>query len=221
MGSLSSKITVSLSTQDFLRLAREHLASAPPALVAGAFQSPSDFDLNPDAVGEAMGRIEGRPAAVLVPVIARSEPVVLFTERPDHLTVHSGQISFPGGKVESGDTSLKATAIREAHEEIGLTDEHVDLLGYLDGYQTATGFLIAPVVALISPAFVPKPNPNEVAGVFEAPLSFFMNPANHRIESKYYRQKARKFYVMSYKNKYIWGATAGILRNLYKRLYDS
>lgn len=206
---------------DFAELARVQLAQKPPVLISGAFQAPSDFDLNPDAINDARAAIAGRPAAVLVPVIARAEPTLLFTRRPEHLAEHSGQISFPGGKVDKNDASLKATALREAQEEVGLSKDHVEVLGYLDGYQTATGYLIAPVVALIQPSFVPEPNAEEVAEVFEAPLSFFMNPDNHRVESKQYRQKTRKFYVMPFENRYIWGATAGILRNLYTRLYGS
>lgn len=209
------------AAQDFAKLARVQLSLEPPTLRSGAFQAPSDFDLNPDALEIARGKVAGRPAAVLVPVIARSEPTLLFTQRPDHLADHSGQISFPGGKVDTGDLSLKATALREAHEEVGLNINDAEVLGFLDGYQTATGYLIAPVVALIPPSFQPTPNAQEVAEVFEAPLSFFMNPDNHRIESKLYRQKMRKFYAMPFENRYIWGATAGILRNLYTRLYDS
>ncbi len=209
------------TAQAFAKLARIQLAPHPPTLVTGAFQSPSDFDLNPDALGEARGRVAGRPAAVLVPVIARDQPTLLFTQRPVHLAEHSGQISFPGGKVDARDASLEATALREAHEEIGLIKENVEILGFLDGYQTATGFLIAPVVALISSSFTPRPNTEEVAEVFEAPLSFFMNPENHQVESKEYKKKTRKFYAMPFENRYIWGATAGILRNLYTRLNRS
>ncbi len=209
------------SSEAFTQLAKLQLASTPPSLVAGVFRPPSDFDLNPEALSEAQGRVAGCPAAVLVAIIAHPEPTVLFTQRPEHLNDHSGQISFPGGKVDVSDESLKATALREAREEIGLMEDRVQVLGYLDGYQTATGYLIAPVVALVSPSFVPKPNPGEVAEVFEAPLSFFMDPINHQIQSKYYKQKRRKFYVMPFEDRYIWGATAGILRNLYTRLYDS
>jgi len=221
MAKLSPKSDGLGQAQTFAQLAKVRLASQPPSLIAGAFRTPSDFDLNPDAVTEARGHVAGQPAAVLVPIIAHPEPTVLFTQRPKHLTVHSGQISFPGGKVEAGDRCLKDTALREASEEIGLQDHAVEVLGYLDGYQTATGYLIAPVVALVSPSFQSKPNPDEVAAVFEAPLSFFIDPDNHKIESKDYKQKTRRFYVMQFEDKYIWGATAGILRNLYRRLYDS
>lgn len=205
----------------FTELARVHLPQTPPNLTDQAFQPPSDFDLNPSSFDEVRRQVATRPAAVLVPIIARSQPTVLLTQRPDHLTVHSGQISFPGGKVEAEDNSLKAAALREADEEIGLEKEVVDVVGYLDGYHTATGYLIAPVVAVISNTFVPKPDPTEVAEVFEVPLAFFLDPANHRVEAKTYKQKLRKFYAMPYGERYIWGATAGILRNLYQRVYGS
>ena len=207
--------------QSFATRAKVHLAPRPPTLVTGAFLPPSDFDLNPDALSLARAQVAGRPAAVLVPVITRDELTVLFTQRPAHLTEHSGQISFPGGKVDRHDANLEATALREAKEEIGLSSDNVEVLGFLDSYQTATGFLIAPVVGLVASSFIPRPNPDEVADVFEAPLSFFMNPENHRIESKEYRQKTRRFYAIPFENHYIWGATAGILRNLYTRLYGS
>jgi len=204
--------------QAFATLARSRLVQHPPEMVTGSFQSPSDFDLNPDAAAPARGQIAGRPAAVLVPIIAHDAPTLLFTQRPTHLVEHSGQISFPGGKVDTQDASLEATALREAEEEVGLSPDNVEVLGFLDGYQTATGFLIAPVVGLVAPPFTPRPNADEVAEVFEAPLSFFMDPKNHRIESREYKQKTRKFYAMPFENRYIWGATAGILKNLYTRL---
>lgn len=208
-----------LTAASFAGLARQRLAQTPPNTDV-AFRAPSDFDLNPSARKEAQGQIAARPAAVLVPVIKRPQPTVLFTLRPDHLTVHRGQISFPGGKVESGDDSPVATALREAREEIGLAPSDVNIVGYLDRYHTATGFLISPVVALVPQTFSPAPDPTEVDEVFEVPLAFLMNPDNHRVESKMYKQKIRKFYVMPYRNRYIWGATAGILRNLYMRLTD-
>ena len=221
MADLSDTDPSRASAQAFAELAKVHLAPTAPVLTPGLFNAPSDFDLNPDAIAEAQGQIDGRPAAVLVPVIAHPTPTLLFTQRPQHLTVHSGQISFPGGKHDANDASLEATALREASEEIGLERRDVEVLGFLDGYQTATGYLIAPVVALVRPTFVATPNPEEVSEVFEVPLSFLMNPGNHQIRTKEYRRKTRQFYVMPYQDRYIWGATAGILRNLYIRLFGS
>ena len=159
-----------------------------------------------------------RRAAVLMPVVARDEATLLLTERAAGLAVHAGQISFPGGRLESGETPL-AAALREAQEEIGLEPELVSPLGALDPYLTGTGFRITPIVALVDPAFHLVPNPIEVAGVFEAPLAFLMNPANHQIHSRELRGHTRRFYAMPWEGHYIWGATAGMIRILYERVY--
>ncbi|MGC1575358.1 MAG: CoA pyrophosphatase [Beijerinckiaceae bacterium] len=159
-----------------------------------------------------------RPAAVLIPVVARPEATLLLTERAAGLAVHAGQIAFPGGRLELGETAL-AAAMREAQEEIGLAPELVSPLGALDPYLTGTGFRVTPIVALVDPAFHLVPNPIEVAGVFEAPLGFLMDPANHQIHSRELRGHMRRFYAMPWEGHYIWGATAGMIRILYERVY--
>ena len=178
--------------------------------------SSSDHDLNPDT--EWLHR-EFRAAAVLIPIVARSPLTVLLTERTPNLSAHAGQIAFPGGKIESFDASPLDAALREAREEIGLAAEFVEPLGFLDGYQTGTGFLISPVVGLVSPGFEIVPDPAEVASVFEVPLAFLMDLSNHRIDSRNFRGSERRFYAMPYADRYIWGVTAGIIRMLHKRLF--
>ncbi|MBV9752870.1 MAG: CoA pyrophosphatase [Hyphomicrobiales bacterium] len=159
-----------------------------------------------------------RRAAVLMPVVARAEATLLLTERAAGLAVHAGQIAFPGGRLEPGETAL-AAALREAQEEIGLSPELVSPLGALDPYLTGTGFRITPIVALVDPSFHLVPNSHEVADVFEAPLAFLMDPTNHEIHSRELRGRLRRFYAMPWEGRYIWGATAGMIRILYERVY--
>ncbi len=176
-----------------------------------------DDDLNPGLSLEAT-----RAAAVLVPVVEREQGArVVLTKRTESLPSHAGQIAFPGGKVDETDAGPLEAALRETHEEIGLEQHLVDVLGYLDTYQTGSGFRILPVVAEISPDAVFTPEPGEVADVFEVPLSFLMNPGNHQIHSTERGGLQRRYYAMPFENRYIWGVTAGILRNLYDRVYRS
>jgi 8-oxo-dGTP pyrophosphatase MutT (NUDIX family) len=158
---------------------------------------------------------EIRPAAVLVPVVRRDALTVLFTRRTPHLQDHAGQISFPGGRVEPGDASLEATALREAQEEIGLAQERAELLGRLPEYVTVTGYRVTPVVALVSPPLELRPDPFEVAEIFEVPLAFLLDPANHLRNTVLQEGKRRRYYAMPFREYYIWGATAGMLMNLY------
>ncbi len=161
-----------------------------------------------------------RNAAVLVPVVAREpEATVLLTLRTAHLSAHSGQIAFPGGKIEEGDATPIETALREAEEEIGLSRYLVTPLSLLDLHNTGTGFRIVPVLALVDPSFVPSPDPNEVADVFEVPLSFLMEEENHMRHLREWNDRRILFYAMEYEQRFIWGATAAMLRNLYERLY--
>ena len=186
------------------RLARERLAPplATDALAADAAPRVGDYALNgplPDLTTIA----RARPAAVIAPVVARPEGLsVLLTLRAAHLRTHSGQVAFPGGKIDRGETA-RETALREAHEEIGLEERYVDPLGWLDPYLTGTGYRVAPLVALIDPAFTLAINPHEVAEVFETPFAFLMNPANHRLEERVWRGATRKFYAMPYGKRYI------------------
>lgn len=179
----------------------------------------SDWDLNPELMADFAVMEPARPAAVLVPVVARAELTVLLTERTAHLATHAGQIAFPGGKVEPDDPDAVHTALREAEEEIGLTRAHVEPLGFLDGYRTGTGFLVTPVVALVRPEFTLQLDPGEVASAFEVPLAFLMDPGNHKHHAREWRGRQRHYYAMPYGDYYIWGATAGMLRNLQERLY--
>lgn len=155
------------------------------------------------------------PAAVLVPLVDREAGMtVLLTQRTAHLSDHAGQISFPGGRIEPGDGSPQHAALREAFEEVGLAPEHVEPVGRLDDYETRTGFLVHPIVGIVTPPFAAKPDPFEVAEVFEVPLAFVLDRRNHRLESRLFKGRERQFYVMPYEDRYIWGATAGMLVNL-------
>lgn len=188
---------------------------------SGRSWGPSDFDLNPDLLADLGVMDPPRAAAVLVPVVTREELTVLFTVRTAHLTSHAGQISFPGGKIDDTDTNALETALREAEEEIGLDRTHVEPLGYLDNYRTGTGYCVLPVVALVRPGFELTLNAGEVADVFEVPLSFLMNSDNHQRHSREWRGRDRHFYAMPYGERFIWGATAGMIKNLQARLLRS
>ncbi|MBE7460262.1 MAG: CoA pyrophosphatase [Rhodocyclaceae bacterium] len=160
------------------------------------------------------------PAAVLVPVIERSEGLtVLFTQRTAHLHDHAGQVSFPGGRCEVTDVSPTFTALRETTEEIGLASELVEVLGLLPEYRTGTGFSVTPVVGLVRPPFELNPDSFEVAEVFETPLAFLLDPANHQRHSMEIGGVMRHYYAMPYEGYFIWGATAGMLVSLYRLLY--
>jgi len=162
------------------------------------------------------------PAAVLFPIVERATGhTVLLTQRNPHLRDHPGQISFPGGRIEALDPSPLHAALREAEEEVGLSSDCVVPLGYLPEYRTGTGFQVTPVVGLVRPPFEARLDPFEVAEVFEVPLSFLLDPANHKRHALYYRGAMREFYAMPYGDYFIWGATAGMIRLLYERLLSS
>ena len=159
-------------------------------------------------------------AAVLVPIVQRDQPTVLLTERTAHLSTHSGQIAFPGGKADPEDASPADTALREAHEEVGLERRYVEVLGALPIYRTGSAFIITPVVALVQPGFTLQPNPYEVAAVFEVPLAFLLNPAHHQRHAVVWEGVRREWFSMPYDDegtqRFIWGATAGMLCNFYR-----
>ena len=173
------------------------------------------------------GDREPAHASVLIPLVLRDELTVLLTQRTDHLTNHPGQVSFPGGRAEAHDAGAAETALREAHEEIGLEAAQVEVLGAMPTYTTGTGFIVTPIVALVRPGFVVSADPFEVADVFEVPLSFLMNPTNHRRHAIDLNGTQRAFLSMPYdgvdatgqpRRYFIWGATAAMLRNLYRFL---
>jgi 8-oxo-dGTP pyrophosphatase MutT (NUDIX family) len=201
-----------------LRAARALLRAPGAAVFDPAQAAPRGDDDDLDASARQRLAVL-KPAAVLVPVIDRPRGLsVLFTRRRDDLSSHPGQIAFPGGRVDDSDDGPLAAALREAEEEVGLPAAAAEPLGFLDAYQTGTGYRIVPVVALIDAAFTPRPAPAEVADVFEVPLAFLLDPANHQRDSGVWRGAQRWFYVMPYGEHRIWGATAGMVRNLYERL---
>jgi len=182
-----------------------------------------DGDLNDDlsqADIEEMTK-DLRLAAVLVPLVEHAdEPSILLTRRADHLEKHSGQVAFPGGKVEDSDDSPIAAALREAEEEIGLDPSHVEIAGVLDTYQTGTGFLILPVVGFVRPGFTLTPDENEVADVFEVPAHIALSEANWKTDSGEWKGRMWNFYSMDYQGYNIWGATAGMLMHMSRRIAE-
>jgi 8-oxo-dGTP pyrophosphatase MutT (NUDIX family) len=190
----------------------------PPGLVDPNI-IPKSGDHGTDRMLEIIAREQPvRPAAVLIPVVDRPQPTVLLTQRSANLNEHAGQISFPGGKIDVTDASPLAAALREAEEEVGLSREFVEPIGYLDLYGTGFGFRILPTVARVRPGFALRINKAEVEDAFEVPLAFLMDPANHQVHSKEFRGMERSYYAMPFAERYIWGATAGILRVLYERI---
>jgi 8-oxo-dGTP pyrophosphatase MutT (NUDIX family) len=209
-----------LNAEVFEKLARARLLAEPPVL--NGRHSSGDDDLNPDDGSDtARFSSNARHAAVLIPIVAHAPLSVILTERTGNLSAHAGQIAFPGGKVEPDDASPLAAAVREAREEIALDGAFIEPLGYLPTYRTGTGFIITPAVALVRPGFDLVADPAEVADIFEVPFQFLMNEANHKIDSRNWRGNERRFYAMPYGERYIWGATAGIIRALYRRLFSA
>jgi 8-oxo-dGTP pyrophosphatase MutT (NUDIX family) len=218
----SNPALADLTSAEFRALARRALAHPDSALMLGDRNGPpSDFDLDPELAAGIETLTDLRPAAVLVPVVARPVLTLLFTQRTDHLPAHAGQIAFPGGKTEETDATPAATALREAEEEIGLEPNLVEPLGFLDSYRTGTGFCITPLVALIDPGYSLTLNTQEVVDAFEVPLPFLMDPRNHQTHVRTMGKRERRFYAMPYGDRFIWGATAGILRNMHERLFRS
>ena len=191
---------------------------APESWSPDALAGRSDFDLNPE-----IRRVTRplRPAAVLVPIVPRDDGVkVLMTRRSDSLASHTGQVAFPGGRLDPGETAAQA-AVREAWEEVALDPSAVEVLGVGDGYETVTGFMVTPVVGWLAEPPSVSPSPDEVAEVFEAPWDFLMDPANHRRDFHDPESGPRRwFWAMPWRERYIWGATAGMIRALHARLHD-
>jgi 8-oxo-dGTP pyrophosphatase MutT (NUDIX family) len=213
---------------DFLARARTRLLQSPPAGSdeAGAFadNAPAnhafgDHAFSPGLAAELPAG-PGKPAAVLIPIVKRpGGATILLTRRSSALRNHSGQIAFPGGRIDVTDDGPLGAALREADEEIGLARSLVEPVGYLDVYITASGYRIVPVIALVEPGFSLELNRDEVDAVFECPLAFAMEPANQSRETRDWRGAARSYYAIYYAEHYIWGVTAGILRTLYERIY--
>jgi len=207
--------------RDFFDRARKALTlDVPPALTDHSIADFPRGDLDRDpAAWEQAGVKASRAAAVLVPVVDHPEPSVLLTLRTSDLPSHGGQVAFPGGKIDAADASPLAAALREAHEEVGLGPELIEPIGYLDLYLTFTGFRILPVLARVIPNYELRINASEVADAFEVPLAFVMDEANHARKSRDWKGVTRHYYEMPYQQRYIWGVTAGILRNLYEKIY--
>jgi 8-oxo-dGTP pyrophosphatase MutT (NUDIX family) len=208
-----------ITSVEFFDRARARLRFEVPSGLIDPNIIPRSGDHGTDRMLEIIAREQPvRPAAVLVPVVDHPQPTVLLTQRAAHLNEHAGQISFPGGKIDVTDASPLDTALREAEEEVGLSREFVDPIGYLDLYGTSFGFRILPTVARVRPGFKLRINRSEVDDAFEVPLAFLMDPANHQTHSREFRGMERSYYAMPFAERYIWGATAGILRVLYERI---
>ncbi|MEO1206127.1 MAG: CoA pyrophosphatase [Pseudomonadota bacterium] len=240
---MKSKVVLPISTSDFRARAKARLSF--PSFTADGYDTraglpdsqrlqvqsnepgpgPGDDDLNPDALnrfergtGEP-GVAALKPAAVLIGVVDNAALDVYFTLRTSHLPTHAGQISFPGGKVDANDPGPAEAALREAEEEIGLTTRFVEPLGFLETYRTGTGYTIQPMVGLIDPKFIPEPNPSEVAELFTVPLNFLMDSTRMDIHARSINGRERRYYAVTYDDRFIWGATAGILKNMRERLF--
>lgn len=208
-------------TGDLRAWIAEHLDPLDAPLASEGVTRRSDFDLTP---GGWSAPTEGplKPAAVLIGLVEREGGLtVLLTRRADTLRRHTGQVALPGGRMDPGETPAE-TALREAHEEIGLEARYVSLVGLSTPYQTGTGYLVTPVVGFVRPGFTLKPNPAEVAEIFETPFGFLMDPSKYEEhERELPTGERRRFYAMTHEDHLIWGATAGILRALYDRLYGA
>ena len=205
------KLVARIADQNFAFL-RSRLMQVPqPVPTRG------DYDFNPE-FKPPPGPRNLTPAAVLLPIIARETPTVLFTRRTAKLTRHAGQVSFPGGRVDDTDLSPLEAALRETHEETGITADFVSVAGFLEGYETGTGFGIQPVVGVLHEGFALMPEPEEVAEIFEVPLAFLLDPKNCRRDSMDWQGQKREYYAFSYDSHYIWGATAAILVNFAQKL---
>lgn len=183
----------------------------------GARPPRSDYDL------AQLPRPEGatlKQAAVLAPIVMRPEGwTMLLTQRTATMPTHAGQIAFPGGRVQPEDGTVVDTALRETEEEVGLSRRFIRPVGAIDSYETVTGYHVTPIVGLVEPGFTLALDPREVADAFEAPLAFLMNPLHHERHEREWQGLKRAYYVMPYQNRYIWGATAGMIKALYDRLY--
>ena len=209
-----------MSAEEFFARARARLTLQVPAGLTDPNITPQRGDHDVDPVMEKIAAVRPiRPAAVLVPIVDHPRPTVLLTQRAQHLPDHAGQVSFPGGKIDQSDASPLESALREAREEIGLDREFVEPLGYTDLYMTTLGYRIVPVIARVKRSFTLKLNEKEVDAAFEVPLAFLMDQANVQRNSRAWEGMTRHYYAITFGERYIWGVTAGILRNLHERIY--
>ena len=209
-----------LAGSEFFARVSQRLTLDVPAGLTDASVTPTRGDHDADPIMRKIAEVRPiRPAAVLVPIVDHPEPTVLLTQRAQHLPDHAGQVSFPGGKIDKDDANPCASALREAQEEIGLDNAHIDPLGYLDLYMTTLGYRIVPVIARVKPGFQLELNTAEVDTTFEVPLAFLMDQANVQRHSRDWQGMTRHYYAITFGERYIWGVTAGILRNLYDRIY--
>jgi 8-oxo-dGTP pyrophosphatase MutT (NUDIX family) len=201
--------------ESFLDLLQPHLVDDPSHLPAHPIFGDASLDPDLPPLGRPL-----RDAAVLVPIVAhRGEAGVILTQRTDHLRAHAGQVAFPGGKVDDDDANAVATALREAEEEIGLVPDRVEPIGCFPPYASNSGFRIVPVIGIVPPGLVFDPNPEEVAEVFEVPLSFLMDGTNHRLSDLFWQGRQRHFWEMPWDGRRIWGVTAGIIRKIFEATY--
>ncbi|HET7190714.1 MAG TPA: CoA pyrophosphatase [Pseudolabrys sp.] len=211
--------TTRLTAAEFFTRVRARLSLEVPAGLTDPSITPNRGDHDADPVMRKIAEVRPiRPAAVLVPIVDHAEPTVLLTQRAQHLPDHPGQVSFPGGKIDKTDADPRASALREAEEEIGLDQTHVEPLGYLDLYMTTLGYRIVPVIARVKPGFVLSLNASEVDATFEVPLAYLMDQNNVQRHSRDWQGMTRHYYAFTFGERYIWGVTAGILRNLYDRV---
>ena len=223
MNETKTAAEIPVSLRDFVARAKERLSLKTPAnLEAPASLEELTEQQGDHQVAKNMADILAgrpfRPAAVLMPIVAHDAPTFLLTRSASSLATHSGQVAFPGGRIDEGDRDPADAAMREAMEEIGLARELITPLGYLEPYLSGTGFRIVPVVALVRPGFTLHLNPSEVVDAFEVPFDFLMSPDNHLRHNREWRGLIRSYYAMPYGEHYIWGATAGMIRRLYERL---
>ena len=211
-----------ITSAEFFDRAKARLNFDVPAGLSDASIIPLSGDQGTDRMLRIVAEEQPiRPAAVLIGIVEHEKPTVLLTQRAAHLNDHAGQISFPGGKIDPTDSSPLEAALREAEEEVGLPRSFITPVGYLDLYATGFGFRILPTLARVRPGFTLRVNADEVDEVFEVPLAFLMDPINHQVHSKEWRGMMRSYYAMPFAERYIWGATAGILRVLYERIIQS
>jgi 8-oxo-dGTP pyrophosphatase MutT (NUDIX family) len=201
-----------MTIEEIVRRVRERSIRLASGLPVPAAPIGSDFSLS----GIVPAPETWRPASVLVPLVNRASGItVLLTQRTADMPSHAGQVSFPGGRRQAEDADAVATALRETEEEVGIPARFIDVIGAVDLYRTGTGYEITPIVGIVTPGFTIRADPREVADVFEVPLEHFLDEVNHKINSRQYQGRERRYYAMPYGERYIWGATAGMLKNLH------